>query len=89
MGPDHFGPGSLDQSAKTGRYDIRMIIVSSNAVAPLTGAWIETCQPILISLLLSSRPSRARGLKRANEVVIPPPTPVAPHTGAWIEKGIS
>jgi len=57
-----------------------------DAVAPFTGAWIETRNSTRLPEGWMSRPSRARGLKRAGfgpltRVV------VAPFTGAWIETG--
>ncbi len=55
------------------------------AVAPFTGAWIETdCQLTAIALA-ESHPSRVRGLKRLVCVDIASENPVAPFTGAWIE----
>ena len=35
-----------------------------NGVAPLAGAWIETLRWAVVKVIMRSRPSRARGLKR-------------------------
>mgnify|MGYP007124301531 CR=1 FL=1 len=53
-------------------------------VAPFTGAWIETWTTISCARSRTSRPSRARGLKRQTLRRLPLPQ-VAPFTGAWIE----
>jgi len=54
------------------------------AVAPFTGAWIETGTTGRAAKDLGSRPSRARGLKPTNRHS-QRDTVVAPFTGAWIE----
>ena len=55
-------------------------------VAPLAGAWIETCLRLLpMRKYRPSRPSRARGLKRTGGGGILPRGGVAPLAGAWIE----
>ena len=55
-------------------------------VAPLAGAWIETwLKNTLIIAALVSRPSRARGLKRAYGDRLSIKANVAPLAGAWIE----
>jgi len=56
-----------------------------NDVAPLAGAWIETYMNHHYHYYISSRPSRARGLKHAPWQSPPGPLRVAPLAGAWIE----
>ena len=55
-------------------------------VAPLAGAWIET-GVLLISIVraVTSRPSRARGLKLTITTKVSKSNRVAPLAGAWIE----
>ena len=56
------------------------------AVAPFTGAWIETYYGFYIIIeWLASLPSRERGLKLHRLVVDRDTLYVAPFTGAWIE----
>ena len=55
-------------------------------VAPLAGAWIETCQPSVFTRREhSSLPSRERGLKPGIEHKQRHTFSVAPLAGAWIE----
>ena len=54
-------------------------------VAPHAGAWIETQKTVNPSCLLKSLPTRERGLKPINPIILFLPSPVAPHAGAWIE----
>ena len=54
-------------------------------VAPLAGAWIETCAERRGKLRGLSRPSRARGLKQIIHAQMQPNAVVAPLAGAWIE----
>src|SRR2546421_658311 len=58
---------------------------TSRAVAPFTGAWIETVAPRPNQTPYRSPPSRGRGLKLARSRCRPRPGRVAPFTGAWIE----
>ena len=53
-------------------------------VAPHTGAWIETAVCAGAADVVSSHPTRVRGLKQSN-AGYDTRRPVAPHTGAWIE----
>jgi len=55
-----------------------------NGVAPRAGAWIETCSAWICSRAGTSRPVRARGLKRRGFDIRLERT-VAPRAGAWIE----
>ena len=55
------------------------------AVAPHTGAWIETLCMICGSFIRWSHPTRVRGLKPSQVKRIDDHVKVAPHTGAWIE----
>ena len=54
-------------------------------VAPLAGAWIETVLLLYAPPCAKSRPSRARGLKRALSRALVTAGLVAPLAGAWIE----
>ena len=56
-------------------------------VAPLAGAWIETCKIKGRVEKLESHPSRVRGLKLPGTMLHPSPS-VAPLAGAWIETSI-
>ena len=53
-------------------------------VAPRAGAWIETSLAKPRTILLVSRPVRARGLK-PKDVAEQVSRAVAPRAGAWIE----
>ena len=55
------------------------------AVAPHTGAWIETAELARFQADGKSHPTRVRGLKRLMRMYHLGPPLVAPHTGAWIE----
>src|SRR5690606_36603073 len=56
------------------------------AVAPHAGAWIETWKASFGRCPeLSSRPTRARGLKQLHFTAAVIDVLVAPHAGAWIE----
>ena len=54
-------------------------------VAPLAGAWIETDEELRAKIVATSRPSRARGLKRHAGQARRNALLVAPLAGAWIE----
>ena len=54
-------------------------------VAPFTGAWIEIALMMGISGAWMSLPSRERGLKSGDHIMIGLVPRVAPFTGAWIE----
>jgi len=54
-------------------------------VAPRAGAWIETYIFLRYRLPLTSRPARARGLKRDGKRQKDILRRVAPRAGAWIE----
>ena len=54
-------------------------------VAPLAGAWIETCVALNVTPLSASLPSRERGSKRRAPNFSPREWRVAPLAGAWIE----
>ncbi len=53
------------------------------AVAPHTGAWIETARVGAESVCDTSPLTQGRGLKRSYATLTS--DRVAPHTGAWIE----
>ena len=55
------------------------------SVAPLVGAWIETCNSYLRCRLAQSLPSWERGLKPKEIIYIYIARQVAPLVGAWIE----
>ena len=57
------------------------------AVAPITGAWVETLwRHFAVDCAESSRPSRARGLKLCMVLLrVASLRRVAPITGAWVE----
>ena len=55
------------------------------AVAPFTGAWIETRYSKKLSVGIASLPSRGRGLKHRKKSSQDCCLDVAPFTGAWIE----
>ena len=58
-------------------------------VAPLAGAWVETCKMRdSIRASSKSRPSRARGLKRYVGHDPAQVINVAPLAGAWVETAI-
>ena len=58
-------------------------------VAPHVGAWIETFVSVPAIVCRTSRPTWARGLKRAGRVeFFCNFASVAPHVGAWIETWI-
>ena len=54
-------------------------------VAPFAGAWIEIPYSIFSVVVLSSLPSRERGLKFAISFLVIDVQFVAPFAGAWIE----
>jgi len=54
-------------------------------VAPREGAWIETYSSKLKKGMVTSRPARARGLKRERIANKGTDAHVAPREGAWIE----
>ena len=54
-------------------------------VTPHAGVWIETLHRHQRHQPMSSRPTRACGLKQANNLVIMRNNLVTPHAGVWIE----
>ena len=54
-------------------------------VAPLAGAWIEIYTGGYGGSVTGSLPSRERGLKLQNDIIIISKKDVAPLAGAWIE----
>ena len=61
-------------------------MLDGGAVAPFTGAWIETLSSDhALASGIESRPSRARGLKPSAAIGLGRSVRVAPFTGAWIE----
>ena len=58
-------------------------------VAPLAGAWIETVANQKAGLAMTSRPSRARGLKLDEQIEEEEDETVAPLAGAWIETSFA
>jgi len=66
------------------------LIANDVSVAPHAGAWIETFDRNNLTVLCErSRPTRARGLKLAIDIVNSRFGGVAPHAGAWIETAQS
>ena len=63
-------------------------VKSPFAVAPFTGAWIETNDILFDRLRRLSHPSRVRGLKQNYPVCPLTLKQVAPFTGAWIETSM-
>ena len=59
------------------------------AIAPFTGAWIETQSETITPASWSSHPSRVRGLKLAHREDQISTDLIAPFTGAWIETATS
>ena len=57
----------------------------ASAVAPYTGAWIETRFEVAIVTNIQSHPTRVRGLKQKEDRIRRYQQYVAPYTGAWIE----
>ena len=60
-----------------------------NAVAPLTGAWIEIFTQAEVANTKESLPSRERGLKLEIDGSYGTHSRVAPLTGVWIEIDIA
>ena len=54
-------------------------------VAPRTGAWIETAQPLSRLHLQYVAPRTGAWIETFSEADNPALSPVAPRTGAWIE----
>ena len=62
-----------------------LFIIREDNVAPYTGAWIETKKINKPRDLMTSHPTRVRGLKLDVRPKNLGQSTVAPYTGAWIE----